>query len=201
VTPEDALFRLVLIAGAALLLPVMVYHRVRSQMTGERLDRRQEGWFMLLTLRPVGLAHMAGLITYMINPARMAWASMPLPIGLRWMGVAIGAAAGALLVWTLVNLGRNLTDTVVTRRAHTLVTNGPYRWIRHPFYAAVALSVTANGLTAANWFLLATGWLTIALMVVRTRKEEALLVARFGDAYRSYMERTGRFLPRSQPVR
>lgn len=192
----DAVFREILIAGWLVLLPVLVYHRIRSQATGERLDRRQEGWFVLLTLRPVGLAHMAGLITYLINPSRMAWAALPLPIWLRWTGVAIGVTAGSLLVWTLVNLGRNLTDTVVTRKAHTLVTAGPYRWIRHPFYAATALTIVANGLAAANWFLLAAGTMTVALLVVRTRKEEALLLARFGDAYRSYTDRTGRFLPR-----
>ena len=193
---NDDVFRAVLIAGFVVLMPVLAYHRLRSQATGETLDRRQEGWFILLTLRPIGLAHMAGLITYMINPVRMAWAALPLPVWMRWAGIALGLCAGSLLVWTLVNLGRNLTDTVVTRRAHSLVTRGPYRWIRHPFYVSIALSVTANGLAAANWFLLATGWLTVALLVVRTRKEEALLVARFGEAYRSYVERTGRFVPR-----
>jgi protein-S-isoprenylcysteine O-methyltransferase Ste14 len=193
---DEAVFRDILIAGWLILMPVLAYHRVRSQATGERLDRRQEGWFILLTLRPIGLAHMAGVITYMVNPARMAWAALPLPIWLRWTGVAIGVAAGSLLVWTLVNLGRNLTDTVVTRKAHTLVTAGPYHWIRHPFYVATALSVVANGLTAANWFLLAAGALTVALLAVRTKKEEALLEARFGGAYRAYMDRTGRFIPR-----
>lgn len=140
---------------------------------------------------------MAGLITYMLNPMRMAWAALPLPVWLRWTGVAIGVAAGALLVWTLLNLGRNLTDTVVTRKAHTLVTTGPYRWIRHPFYVSTALSITANRLVAANWFLLVAGWLTVLLLVIRTRREEGLLLARFGAAYRSYMDRTGRFLPRA----
>jgi len=194
---DDRIFRLILIAGWLILMPVLVYHRMRSQAAGDRLDRRQEGWFILLTLRPIGLAHMAGLITYMINPARMAWAALPLPIWVRWAGVGIGVAAGSLLVWTLVNLGRNLTDTVVTRRTHTLVTAGPYRWIRHPFYVATALSVTANALTAANWFLLAAGWLTIALLAVRTTREEKLLLARFGVAYQAYRNRTGRFVPRA----
>lgn len=198
---DDRLFRLVLIAGWLILMPVLAYHRIRSQATHETLDRRQEGWFILLTLRPVGLAHMAGLITYMVSPPRMAWAALPLLVWLRWTGVGIGAAAGGLLVWTLVTLGPNLTDTVVTRKAHTLVTTGPYRWIRHPFYVATALSITANGLAAANWFLLAAGALTVALLVARSKKEEELLLARFGAPYRSYVDRTGRFLPRMRPAR
>ena len=192
---DDQTFALVLRIGWLLLLPVMVFHRVRSQMTGEKLDRRQEGALILLTLRPAGIAHIIGVITYMVNPARMAWSSIPLPVWLRWTGVAIGTAAGCLLVWTLVNLGKNLTDTVVTRKAHTLVTIGPYRWVRHPFYDAVALAVLANSLVAANWFLLATGALLITMIVVRTRREEEHLLARFGDSYRSYMDRTGRFFP------
>ena len=192
----DETFAVVLRIGWLILLPVMVFHRVRSQMTGERLDRRQEGALVLLTLRPAGIAHVVGLIVYMVNPSRMAWSAMPLPIWMRWAGVAIGVAAGCLLVWTLVSLGKNLTDTVVTRKAHTLVTSGPYRWVRHPFYGAVALSMLANSLAAANWFLLLTGALLLTMIVIRTRKEEENLLARFGDAYRQYMNRTGRFLPR-----
>jgi len=192
---HDQTFALVLRVGWLTLLPIMAFHRIRSQMTGEKLDRRQEGALILLTLRPAGIAHMVGVITYMVDPSRMAWSSMPLPLWLRWAGVAVGAASGCLLVWTLVNLGKNLTDTVVTRKVHTLVTVGPYRWVRHPFYDAVALAVLANSLVAANWFLLATGALLMTMMVIRTRREEAHLLARFGDAYRSYMNRTGRFFP------
>jgi protein-S-isoprenylcysteine O-methyltransferase Ste14 len=192
----DQTFALVLRIGWLILMPIALFYRVRSQMTRERLDRRQEGAFILLTLRPAGIAHMLGLIVYMVNPSRMAWSAMPLPIWLRWTGVAIGAAAGCLLVWTLVSLGKNLTDTVVTRKAHTLVTAGPYHWVRHPFYDAIALSVLANALASANWFLLATGAALMTFIVLRIPKEEANLLARFGDAYRGYMERTGRFLPR-----
>jgi protein-S-isoprenylcysteine O-methyltransferase Ste14 len=196
----DGTFALVLRIGWLILLPFIIFHRIRSQMTGEKLDRRQEGMFILLTLRPAGIAHMVGVLIYMVNPSRMAWSAVPLPIWLRWTGVAIGAAAGGLLVWTLVNLGRNLTDTVVTRKAHTLVTAGPYRWVRHPFYDAVGLAVLANSLVAANWFLLATGAFLITMIAVRTRKEEELLLARFGNAYRAYMDRTGRFFPTRKPA-
>jgi protein-S-isoprenylcysteine O-methyltransferase Ste14 len=85
---------------------------------------------------------------------------------------------------------------VVTRREHTLVTKGPYRWVRHPFYDAVALSVVATSMAAANWFLLLIGGLVFMLMIVRTRMEEEKLLSRFGDSYRAYVERTGRFVPR-----
>lgn len=192
---DDNLFRWILLTSAAVLLPVAAYHRIRS-MTTEKLDRRQEGLFILIALRTVGGVGVIGLIAYLINPEWMAWSSVPLPVELRWTGVGIGVLAGLLLIWTFHNLGKNLTDTVVTRKEHTLVTTGPYRWVRHPFYLAFALAMLANSLATANWFIFAGGMLGFGLIVLRTAKEEANLVARFGDAYRSYMARTGRFFPR-----
>jgi protein-S-isoprenylcysteine O-methyltransferase Ste14 len=192
---QDQTFRVLLILGALTTMPIMVYHRLRSR-TGEPLDRRAEGLLILLTLRPLGLAMMAGLAAFMISPPSMAWSSLSLPAWVRWTGVGTGVLSAGLLAWTLANLGRNLTDTVVTRREHSMVSSGPYRRVRHPFYDAVALGVLANGLTAANWFLLGTGGLVVVLLVARTRREEERLVRRFGDAYRTYMSRTGRFLPR-----
>jgi protein-S-isoprenylcysteine O-methyltransferase Ste14 len=85
---------------------------------------------------------------------------------------------------------------VVTRQQHTLVVDGPYRWIRHPFYDSGALLMLAISLIAANWFLFVIGIVVFCLLVIRTRTEEENLMARFGSSYRRYMERTGRFLPR-----
>ena len=192
---DDRLFRLILLAGFVIFMPIGIYHRLKAR-TGEKLDRRQEGMFILIGLRLVGLAGMAGLIAYLIDPACMAWAAVPLPVWLRWTGVGLALIAGSLLVWMFRTLGRNLTDTVVTRKQHTLVTNGPYRWVRHPLYSSAALAIIGNSLIAANWFIFVAGCLVLLMLVIRTRKEEQNLIAKFGDDYRNYMQRTGRFVPR-----
>jgi protein-S-isoprenylcysteine O-methyltransferase Ste14 len=193
---QDSTFRAVLGVGFLAIVLIMLYHRLRSWQSKEPLDRRQEGVFILATLRPVGLAMWVGVIAYLINPAWMAWSSIPLPVWLRWSGAGVLSLGIALLAWTLRNLGVNLTDTVVTRQAHTLITQGPYRWVRHPFYDALALFVVGFALITANWFILATGAVVFLLLAVRSQTEEALLSARFGEAYRSYQKSTGRFLPR-----
>ena len=193
---DDQTFRLILALGLIAVLPFGIYHRVRSQASREKLDRRQEGLFILLTLRPISLAAWFGLLTFVASPAWMAWSSVPLPVWLRWVGVGFGTAGGALLIWTFRSLGTNITDTVVTRRHHTLVTTGPYHFVRHPFYVASALAVTANALVTANWFLALMGGLGVALLVLRTTIEEQHLVTRFGDNYARYMKQTGRFFPR-----
>lgn len=192
---NDETFRTILLVGLLIVLPIGIYHRIRSQATGEKLDRWQEGPFILFTLRPIGIAGMLGLLAYLINPRYMSWSAVPLPLWLRWTGVALGVLGGTLLIWTFRSLGRNITDTVVTRKQHTLVTTGPYRWVRHPFYLSSGLAILANSLATANWFIFATGSTAVMLLGVRTRKEEENLIARFGDDYRGYMKRTGRFLP------
>ena len=193
---DDQTFRAILSVVFLVVLPIGIYHRVKSQATREKLDRRQEGLLILATLRPLGAAFWLGLIAWMIDPRWMAWSGVPLPAWVRWIGVGLLATAGGLLVWTFRCLGTNLTDTVVTRRQHTLVVHGPYRWIRHPFYDSAALLMVAMSLIAANWFLFVAGVVVLYLLILRTRTEEDNLVARFGDSYRTYMKRTGRFLPR-----
>ena len=193
---NDQPFRIALIVGALIVFPVMAYYRLKSQASGEKLDRWQEGPWILFTLRPLGVGAMLGLLAFMIDPEWMVWSSIGLAAWTRWVGVGVGIVAGGLLIWTLRTLGPNLTDTVVTREEHTLVISGPYRWVRHPFYDAVGLAILANSLIAANWFLLLTGGLAFILMLVRTQTEERHLLARFGDSYRAYAQQTGRFLPR-----
>ncbi len=192
---HDHTFQAALIAFFVMVLPIGVYYRLRSQATREKLDRRQEGLFILVALRLMGAAFWLGLIVWMIDPGTFGWSSVLLPNWARWMGVGVLAIGCGLLVWTFRCLGKNLTDTVVTRREHTLVVHGPYRWVRHPFYDSAALLTVAIFLTAANWFFLVTGVALLCLLIIRTRTEEANLVARFGDDYRRYMERTGRFVP------
>ena len=149
-----------------------------------------------MTLRPLGAMCWFGVIAFIINPSWMAWSSLPLPPSFRWAGLGVGAIAATLLLSALHCLGKNLTDTVVTRREHQLVTTGPYRWIRHPFYDAVLLTVLAISLLAANWFILLTGCAVFSLQVIRTAREEQKLLARFGSNYLAYTQQTGRFLPR-----
>jgi protein-S-isoprenylcysteine O-methyltransferase Ste14 len=131
-----------------------------------------------------------------VNPSALDWSSLPLPGFLRALGVILWGSGGLLLIWTLRALGPNLTDTVVTRRNHTLVMHGPYRWVRHPFYVATALLMAGVFLIAANALFLALGAGTLALLFRRTRTEEELLRERFGNAYGVYARRTGRFFPR-----
>lgn len=192
----DATFRPFVIAGFVIIIGIALPFRIKSQSTGEPLDRTQEGMAMMIALRLAGLVLWGGAIAFMISPESMAWSSLPLPAWARWAGVGMTAITIPLLIWTLGSLGPNLTDTVVTRQVHTLTTRGPYALVRHPFYDCMALFTVSTGLMASNWFVLLAGAAVFSLLAIRSRTEEAKLLERFGEPYRAYRDVTGRFFPR-----
>jgi protein-S-isoprenylcysteine O-methyltransferase Ste14 len=151
---------------------------------------------MLILLRPLGLALWIATLAYLLQPQWMQWSQWPLPALLRWLGLPIALLGDLMLYGSLSYLGKNLTDTVAVRPQATLVTGGPYRYVRHPFYVAVTVIFAGFVLLTANWLIGLFGLLIMTLLAVRTRREEAELIARFGDDYRRYMSATGRFLPR-----
>lgn len=114
---------------------------------------------------------------------------------MRWFGVGLFAAGGALRLWPVHVLGNRFSGLVAIQPGHTLVTRGVYGVIRHPSY--LGLLVTSVGWALA--FRSGPGVLLVALLVpplrARIRAEEALLQTQFGDSYEAYRARTWRLIP------
>ena len=191
---EDNL-RLTVLACFGVLFAVGLYHRIVSQMTGEPLDRSKEGWPIMIGIRVLGLAGIVQTVMILSHSSKLDWAKLTLPFAVRWCGVAVIATDVTWLCWMFVSLGRNLTDTVVTRRDATFVQHGPYRFVRNPMYSGLLMLGLGIGLALENLSIPATILGVFVLQAIRTRTEEKYLIARFGDSYREYMRRVGRFLP------
>ena len=172
------------------------YRRKADRDSGERLSRQADGTPMMNVIRIGGLLLWLSPIVYLINPAWMAWSKLGLPEPARWFGVALGLTCVPLIYWLFSSIGSGITPVSATRKEHTLVTHGIYRWVRHPLYTIGSSLIASFGLMADNWFIIALALLAFVAMAIRTPKEEANLIAKFGDEYREYMKRTGRFLPR-----
>lgn len=114
---------------------------------------------------------------------------------IRWLGVILFAAGGALRLWPVYVLGNRFSGLVAIQPGHTLVTTGIYRLIRHPSY----LGLLINSLGWALAFRSGMGVLLIVLLlpplVARIRSEERLLRVYFGAAYDAYCARTSRLVP------
>jgi len=191
-----AAVRLTLIALSLAFIAVGGYYRVQSQRSGERLDRTKEGWPILIGIRLLGLLTVGSTAAWLWRPEWFQWASRPISPGLRWIGVAGFACAVAWLMWMFRALGRNLTDTVVTRRDAHFVDHGPYRFVRNPMYTGVLMAAMSLGLALGTWLLPVVGSAVFTLFALRTRTEEKYLIERFGSQYRDYMQRVGRFFPK-----
>ncbi len=184
--------------GIVVLLTISVtgFHRFKAAQSGEQISRKDEGMLFAVVLRLAGLILFVVTIAYLVAPTSVRWAMITIPNAVRWIGAVTGLLSSILMYWTLSSLGKNLTDTVVTRANATLVTDGPYCLVRHPFYVTTALVMVSVTLLTANWLIGLGCLVVLAMLAVRTPKEERMLVKRFGQPYIDYMDRTGRFFPR-----
>jgi len=139
---------------------------------------------------------------FILFPEVLSWAAIQLPVWARIIGVATGIAALLWFIWVHQSLGNNLSAKLRIKDQQVLVIDGPYRWIRHPMYSAFYLLHIAVFFLTANWFIGVT-WLAGLTIIIflRVKREEKMLLDRFGDQYVSYMERTGRFVPRIRQVK
>jgi protein-S-isoprenylcysteine O-methyltransferase Ste14 len=114
----------------------------------------------------------------------------------RWLGVVLFAAGGGLRLWPVFILGRRFSGLVAIQPGHTLVTNGPYRIIRHPSYAGLLVNSLGWALVFRSGVGVVLTLLTIPPLIARIRAEEALLRTQFAGEYDAYCARTWRLLPR-----
>lgn len=164
-------------------------------------ERRTSTWkregAALPAIRLLMLPWLFAVGLYFVAPGRLDAFQLDLPAWLRWLGAGVWLLSLVLLVWVHRALGRNFSGLLRTRADHELVTWGPYRWVRHPMYPTFLLLSIGMLLLTAHWVIGAPVFVGVALvMALRTPREEAMMVERFGDDYRRYAARVGRYLPR-----
>ena len=114
---------------------------------------------------------------------------------IRWLGVVLFAAGGALRIWPVFVLGRRFSGLVAIQPGHALVTGGIYSVIRNPSYVGLLVLSLGWALAFRSGVGLLLALLNIPPIVARIRSEEKLLCAHFGKEYEAYCERTWRLIP------
>lgn len=192
----ELIFRIALAVIGTVYAAIRIYY-TRLAMQADTNFFRPRSDIRQLVFGTVGFLNIVPTVIYVILPEQLAWAALPLPAGWRWFGVGLGLVGIFLLLWVHHTLGKNFSVPGVMKEKQSLVLVGPYRWVRHPMYTALFLIAIVYFLISANWFIgiIWVGWIvvTVASMI---QDEEAALIKKFGDEYRVYMRRTGRFLPR-----
>jgi len=142
------------------------------------------------------LALVVFLVLYAGAPLRVRVLSVPFPEWLRWVGIALGVISLALYAWSRATLGRAWSSPLQTHEEQHLVTTGPYARIRHPIYLALLGFLTSIALIATNGFLIVVLAFSMVDLSLRMPTEEQMMIEKFGEDYRAYMQKTGRLLPR-----
>ena len=188
-----------------ILLPLLIigfaahrgyYVKFHSKPEDATLRKREEGIVSKIA-GVLGIIGFLSAIAYAINPDWVEFASLPLPIWLRWLGVGIALIGFALLQWSQSTLGKSWSDTPRMMKEQALITSGPYRIIRHPIYTAFILILGSTLFISANW-LIGLCWAGMTTLEVASRIgfEESLMLEFFGEQYREYMKKTGRLFPK-----
>jgi protein-S-isoprenylcysteine O-methyltransferase Ste14 len=115
--------------------------------------------------------------------------------GVRWPGVVLFTAGGAVRLWPVFVLGRRFSGLVAIQPGHTLVTTGIYSIVRHPSYLGLLVSSLGWGLAFRSGVGVLLAVLTLVPVVGRIRAEEVLLRSQFGAEYDAYRGRTSRLIP------
>ncbi|MCX6556068.1 MAG: isoprenylcysteine carboxylmethyltransferase family protein [Candidatus Aminicenantes bacterium] len=166
----------------------LIRARRRVAAPGRVIERRS--LFVLWLCIGSGMGIAAGLKK--ITAARIGLASPVIAVA----AVAL-MLAGMIVRWaTMLKLGGYFTPHVEVGGGQALVTDGVFRFVRHPAYAGILLVCAGIGLTFENWLSLAAAMAFAGTGVAnRVRIEEAALRGHFGPAYEEYARHTKRFLP------
>ncbi len=135
-------------------------------------------------------------LVYIFTPW-LDFADYRLPLWFSVTGVLLFIVALLLIGKAHSTIGHNFSPRMEIGDKQTLVSDGVYHYIRHPIYAGFWLWSIAQPLLLHNWI---AGFAMLAAFVplywMRVPREEQMLLAHFGEAYRNYMQQTGRIFPR-----
>ena len=196
-TEEDVL-RFVLLFATVVQTGISIYY-LRLAGAATTLFKHRQATVLLTGAIVLSYAAYALIVlAYLIEPGWTVWSSVVLPTWTRWLGVIVLLMGGVVVVRGFRDLGSNLTISPSTKEGHQLVTTGSYGWVRHPLYSGVFIESVGVCLLMANWFAAVSAATFCVLIALRTRIEEANLVAQFGDEYRQYQLRVGMFVPHKE---
>jgi len=108
--------------------------------------------------------------------------------------IGVQAAAVSLFLWARWTFGMRSFHPAANPTEGGIVTSGPYRWLRHPIYAAILLFAAAGAAARPSLAAAGFGALLAAGALIRALAEERLLVLRYPE-YGDYARRTRRFVP------
>ena len=189
----NSIFKIVYFVEVMIASIVRTISTAKYRKLNVTLDKKTKIDVIFLVLSGIG---MLVPIIYVLSSI-LDFANYDLPNWIGWIGAVLFGFSIWLLWRSHADLGKNWTPTLGIRSEHKLITDGVFKYIRHPMYSAHLLWAIAQVLLLHNW-IAGYSFLIIAvpLYLLRVKNEEKMMTKQFGEEYREYMKRTGRVIPR-----
>ena len=193
------------IAGSAVwlywlgVLVMVLKQRLAGRGSGFVPRQGPERWMWLVWAPVIGLwiaLPILGLTQDDRPWALPAWSQSGVWHVVRWIAAIDGVGCLAFTIVCWVKMGRSWAMANVPGEDAELVTVGPFKWVRHPIYALSIMLMIDTWIALPTWPMLAAAATHVTLMHLKAASEERFLLDKHGEAYRRYMDKTGRFLPR-----
>ena len=152
-----------------------------------------------LTILALALAvpYFVGALAYVLAPSLIAPLLIPLSDWFRVIMACVAAFGIGFAAWGLRVLGKNWAPSMTgVREDSELVTTGPYGIVRNPIYLGAFIFLPSLALVGSNWLMLLPAIALCVILFTQVDEEEATVMDRFGDAYREYMKRTPKLIPK-----
>jgi protein-S-isoprenylcysteine O-methyltransferase Ste14 len=182
----------VVVAATAVMIAIRAPHGRESRRVKVIKSRKTPLESVILVLAWTGFF----IPLIWISSPAFSFAEYPLRIGPLISGIVCFVIGLWLFYRSHADLGANWSITLEVRDRHRLITQGIYRRVRHPMYAALLLYGVAHALVIPNWVAGPSNLVAFAvLFALRVRAEERMMLEQFGDEYTAYVARTNRLVP------
>lgn len=127
---------------------------------------------------------------------RLSYRLVPEAPAVAFVGLLLTAGGLLFAVWARIALGANWSGTVTIKSGHNLIRRGPYRWIRHPIYTGLLLSLVGTVILQGEVRAFLGFALALFALYRKAKREERFLSEEFGEGFAEHAKHTGMFLPR-----
>jgi protein-S-isoprenylcysteine O-methyltransferase Ste14 len=114
---------------------------------------------------------------------------------MRWAGLILAILGMGLIFWSGMALGRLYSPEVTLQKEHHLITDGPYRYIRHPCYLGGVVQGIGLSLLFRSWIGIVFTLVFVAIILFRIKDEEALMSREFGEPWKHYCKESWLLIP------
>ena len=114
---------------------------------------------------------------------------------IRYIGLAVYLVFSWIQVWSFKSLGENYSQDIMIKKNHELVTNGPFKIIRHPQYLCqIVLDLGATAATL-SYLVGIFALIEIPIYIMRASLEDKLLAKYFSEKFSDYKKKSGFMFP------